>query len=445
MESAKMTRRDFNKSAALGAVSLAMSPGPLVRNVLGANDRIGVGLIGAGGQGRYNLGSFIRTAQVDPIAIAEVYDLRLNEALAGLEQPAGKVKAYKDFRKLLEHKDIDAVIVATPEHWHALPTIMACEAGKDVYVEKPISHTIVEGRKMVEAAAKYNRVVQCGTQQRSGEHFQKVAELLRGGRIGRITAAATWVLLGTSQQSRMRTPLPDSDPPAGLDWDTWLGPAPFHPYNRNRHRGWGGFWETGGGELTNWAPHLMDMVHWSLGVDAPHTVVASGGRFITAGVFETPDTVEAVYEYPGTSVNENGCLVNFYSRNGRGPDGHNYGMEFYGTEGTLFVNREGYTIWPLDPVKDGWETFGDTTVTTGDGTPQHQPHVVNFLECVRSRQKPNSDIETTHRSTSACILGNISLRLGRKLRWDGQREKFIDDPEADKLLTKEYRKPWVVA
>ena len=213
MESLKMSRRDFNKSTVLGTVSLALSAGPPVRNVLGANDRIGVGLIGSGNQGRYDLGSFIKTNQVDVVAICDVWDLRLRETLVGLNLSSQKVKSYKDFRKLLEHKDVDACIVATPEHWHAIPTIAACEAGKDVYVEKPTSHTILEGRRMVEAANKNNRVIQCGTQQRSGDHFQKVAELLRSGRIGRVTEADTWVLRGTSVQSRMNTAYPDTDPP----------------------------------------------------------------------------------------------------------------------------------------------------------------------------------------------------------------------------------------
>jgi predicted dehydrogenase len=445
MNGLKLSRRSFNKTAALGAASLAMSAGPAVRNILGANNRIGVGLIGSGGQGAYNLRSLVATGEVDVVALADVYDLPLNNALASLNLPPGKVKTYKEFRKLLELKEIDAVIVATPEHWHAIPTIMACQAGKDVYVEKPISHTIVEGRKMVEAANKYNRVIQCGTQQRSGEHFQKVAEMIRNGRIGRVTAAETWVMSKTSQQSRLQSPIEDSDPPPGLDWDMWLGPAPYYHYNRNRHKGWSRFWGTGGGEITNWAPHLIDIIQWGIGVDAPRTVAASGGQLITSGVFETPDTLEAIYEYPGTSVNENGFLVRFCTRVGRGPDGHNYGMEFYGTEGTLFVNREGYTIYPMDLIKDGWETFGPTAVASGDGTAQHQPHVENFLSCIRSRKKPNSDIETTHRATSACIMGNIAYKLGRKLRWDRDKEQFLNDAEANAMLTKDYRKPWQIS
>ena len=229
MEGLKMSRRDFSKSAVLGTVSLALSAGPAVRNVLGANDRIGVGLIGSGNQGRYDLGSFIKTNQVDVVALCDVWDVRLSETLVALNLSSEKVKSYKDFRKLLENKDIDAVIVATPEHWHAIPMIAACEAGKDVYVEKPISHTILEGRRMVEAANKNNRVVQCGTQQRSGEHFQKVAELLRSGRIGRVTEADTWVLRGTSVQSRMQTLLPRYRPAGGSRLGQLAGSGALSP------------------------------------------------------------------------------------------------------------------------------------------------------------------------------------------------------------------------
>jgi predicted dehydrogenase len=173
-------------------------------------------------------------------------------------------------------------------------------------------------------------------------------------------------------------------------------------------------------------------------------VVTSGGQFISPGVVDIPDSNEAIYEYPGSSVNENGFLVKFFNHAGRGPDGHQYGTQFSGTEGTAFVNREGYSIWPMDLVHDGWETFGPTAVETGDGTAQHQPHVENFLECVRTRKKPNSDIETTHRATSAGLIANISYRLGRKLRWDRDKEQFMGDDEANKMLTKEYRKPWKV-
>jgi len=442
MGTAKMTRRDFGRSAALGAVSLAMTAGPAVRNVLGANDRIGIGLIGSGGMGQFNLRDFIRTDQVDVVAIADVYEPNLN---IGVAIALGKAKAYKDFRKLLEHKDIDAVIVATPDHWHAPVMIAACEAGKDVYEEKPLSHTIFEGRKMIEAAARNKRVVQVGTQQRSGEHFQKAVELVRSGKIGKVTYAETWFFMNMWPDG-LGNP-PDMNPPAGLDWDFWLGPAPSRPCNRNRYLSsfrW--FWDYSGGTLTDWGTHLIDIVHWGMGVDAPTSIYATGGKYVIPDNRETPDTLDVVYQYPASPVSGKEFLVRFSNRfaNAHTADNHMYGMQFYGTEGTLFIDRNGYTLWP-EARQVGGESVSSSATIKSDGSPQHYPHVLNFLDCVRTRQKPVSDVETTHRATSACILANISYKLGRKLRWDGQHEKFIDDPEADKLLTKEYRKPWGVA
>jgi len=444
MEGPKISRRDFNKTAAMGAVSLALSAGPAVRNVLGANDRIGVGVIGAGGMGQYNMKDFIGTGQVDIVAIADLYEPNLDAAI-GLT--LGKAKGYKDFRRVLERKDIDAVINATPDHWHAIPMIMACEAGKDVYQEKPLSHTLFEGRKMVEAAAKHQRVVQVGTQQRSGEHFQRAVELVRGGKIGKVTYVETWIYGNAWPEGMLN--LPDSDPPPWLDWDMWLGPAPFHAYNRNRCIGtfrW--FWDYSGGILADWGTHLLDVVHWAMGVDAPRTISATGGKYVMQDNRETPDTLEVLYEYPASPVSGKAYAVRFSNRvaNAHGPDGHTYGIQFYGSEGTLFVDRGGYTLWPEEERKDPWglEAVASQNVIKSGGSPQHYPHVLNFLDCMRSRQKPNSDVETMHRSTSAGLLGVIAYKTGRKLAWDAQQELFPGDAEANKLLTKEYRKPWKV-
>ncbi len=263
MANLEITRRDFNKALAGAAVGMLASAGPFARTVLGANDRIGVGLIGAGGMGQYDLKDFLRTSQVDAIGIADPFVPNLDRAL---ELTDGKAKGFKDFRAILDNKDIQAVIIATPDHWHAIPMIMACEAGKDVYVEKPLSHTLAEGRKMVQAAAKHNRVVQVGTQQRSGEHFQKAVELVRSGKIGKVTLAKTWIH-SNSWPEGMGNP-PDGDPPSWLDWDLWLGPAPYHAYNRNRCIGsFRSFWDYSGGTLTDWGVHLLDIVHWAMGVD----------------------------------------------------------------------------------------------------------------------------------------------------------------------------------
>jgi predicted dehydrogenase len=439
MESSRISRRDFNKSAALGVASLAMSAGPMVHNVLGANDRISVGLIGSGGMGQGDLRDMLRTGQVDCVAVADPY---VPNRDTGIMLTNGAAKGYNDFRDLLDRKDIDAVIIATPDHWHAIPMIMACKAGKDVYQEKPLSHTLVEGRHMVEAAARYNRVVQVGTQQRSGEHFVKAVELVRSGKIGKVTLAETWIH-GNQYPEGLECP-PDTQAPPWFDYDLWLGPAPTRPYNRIRTLNtfrW--FWDYSGGILTDWGTHLLDIVNWAMGVEAPRTIHATGGKFVLEDCRETPDTLEVMYEYPASPISGKEFIVRFANRvtNGHGPDGHDYGIQFYGTDGTLFVDRSGYTLWP-EPTRVGVDRIANRNVIHGEGSPQHYPHVLNFLDCVRSRQKTHSDVATMHRSTSVGLLGVISYKLGRKLTWDAEREQFPDDAEANKLLTKEYRKPW---
>ena len=442
MEDNNISRRDFGKGAALAAASLALSAGPGVSRVLGANDRVGIGLIGAGGMGQGDLHDFLRTGQVDCVAIADPYEPNLTAAAT---RASAGTKTYKDFRRVLDHKDIDAVIIATPDHWHAIPMIAACQAGKDVYQEKPLSHTIFEGRRMVEAAAKYKRVVQVGTQQRSGAHFQKAVELVRSGKIGKVTYVETWIHANQYPEG-IENP-PDSDPPAWFDWDLWLGPAPKRPYNRNRgiyNFRW--YWDYANGMLSDWGTHLLDIVHWGMGVDAPRTINATGAKYVLDDSRETPDTLDVLYEYPATAVSGRGFMVRFSNRvaNGHGPDGHGYGIQFYGTDGTLFIDRSGYTLWP-EATRVGPERIGGGDIIKGGGSAQHYPHVLNFLDCMRSRQKPNSDVETMHHSTSVGLLGAISLKLGRKLTWDAPQEQFPGDAEANKLLTKEYRKPWSVA
>ncbi len=435
----KISRRDFHKSTVLGAASLAMSAGPMVRNVVGANDRISIGLIGAGGMGQGDLRDMLRTGQVDCLAVADPYVPNRDTAIMLTN---GAAKGYNDFRELLDRKDIDAVIIATPDHWHAIPMIMACQAGKDVYVEKPLSHTLVEGRHMVQAAEKYNRVVQVGTQQRSGAHFQKVVEMVHSGAIGKVTLAETWIH-GNQYPEGLNCP-PDTQAPPWFDYNLWLGPAPERPYNRIRTLNtfrW--FWDYSGGILTDWGTHLLDIVNWAMGVEAPRTISAMGGKYVLDDCRETPDTLDVTYEYPASPVSGKDFLVRFSNRvaNSRGPDGHDYGMQFYGTDGTLFVARDGYTLWP-EATRVGPDRIANHNVIHGEGSSQHYPHVVNFLDCVRSRQKPHSDVATMHRSTSVGLLGDISYKLGRKLTWDSESEQFPDDAEANKFLTKEYRKPW---
>jgi predicted dehydrogenase len=433
-----MSRRDFVKDSTITAIgtSLAFSAGPLAGGVLGANDKIVVGVIGCGGQGRWNMRDFLRQPDVQIAAVCDVYDANLNQAS---EMTDGKATKYKDFRKLLERKDIDVALIATPDHWHALPAIAACDAGKDVYVEKPLSHTVLEGRRMVEAARRNKRIVQMGTQQRSGAHFQQAVEIVRSGKLGKVIFARTWNYSNELPQG-IGNP-PDTDPLPGLDWDMWLGPAPAVKYNRNRCLGnfrW--FWDYAGGKLTDWGTHLIDIVHWAMDVDAPTTVFAAGSKYCIPDNRETPDNLEVIYEYPGFMMNYSNRIVNEH-----GIDGRSYGIQFQGTQGTLFVDRSGYEFTP-EPQRVGDESAPPAEKPIhGDGSAQHLPHVRNFLDCVKSRQAPASEIEIGHRSTTAALLGNIALKVKQKIVWDAKKEQIIGNPEASALLTKQYRSPWKLA
>jgi predicted dehydrogenase len=435
----RMNRRNLARGASALALGLAASR---LAPLLEANDRIGIGFIGVGGMGAADLQYFLRSGQVEAVAIADPFAPHLE---AAVQLTSGRARPCKDFRQVLDRKDIDAVVIATPDHWHAIPTIMACEAGKDVFVEKPLSHTVHEGRRMVEAAEKHRRVVQVGTQQRSTAHFQHAVDLVRNGSIGRVTNVETWLVL-KRPAAGFGNP-PDTDPPLSLDWDLWLGPAPYHVFNPNRCiQNFRWFWDYSNGMLTDWGVHLIDVVHWAMGVKAPKRISFAGGKYALEDNTETPDTFEVLYEYPACPVSAREFLVTFRCRltNDHAPEGLDHGIEFFGTEGTLLVHREGFTLWP-EPTRAKNKPAPLLEIFQGSRSLQHQAHVQNFLDCVRSRQKPNSDVETTHRSTSAPLLGVIAQKAGRRLQWDAERERFVDDVAADALLTKEYRKPWIVS
>src|SRR5215470_11261922 len=327
-------RRDFIKQS-IATVGVAASSSA---NILGANDRIRVGVIGPGRQGRGVMKMFMKNPDAQIVALCDVFQPNLEFAVKDAKLEG--VETYKDFRKILDRKDIDTVIVAPPDHWHALQTVMACQSGKDVYVEKPISVTVDEGRKMVEAARKYNRVVQVGTQQRSGDHFQKAAEIIRGGKLGKITFVRTWNL-GNQTPNGIGSP-PDGNPPDGLDWDMWLGPAPKRPFNANRFGvnpdRWSTFrwfWDYAGGMMTDWGVHLLDIVQWAMNVEYPVRVSATGGKLVLQDNRETPDTLFVTFQYPGFI-----CTYENRECNGSSINGQGYGIMFHGTEGTLYVNRE---------------------------------------------------------------------------------------------------------
>jgi predicted dehydrogenase len=437
--SGEINRRDFMKRAAVttAGVSLAMS-GLSTRSVLGANDRIGLGVIGTGRQGINNMENFMRHG-VEVAAVCDVYEPNLQKGLAAA---GGKAKTYKDFRQLLEDRDIDVIINATPDHWHPLPTVMACQAGKDVYVEKPISVAVEEGKKMVEAARKYKRVVQVGTWQRSNIHFQKAVQVVQDGLIGKVSFARTWNHSNIYPEG-IGNP-PDSDPPPGLDWDMWLGPAPKVPYNWNRF-GVGDRWSTfryfydyANGWLGDWCVHLLDIVHWAMKVNGPTAITASGSKFYLQDNSDTPDTLQVTFEYPNFVCTYENRLCNENSMYG-----HDYGIEFHGTDGTMFVDRDGFQVYPEKTQlekKSVDRTASMRMELVNDGL---FDHVANFLDCVKTRKLPASDIEIGHRTSSACLLGNVALRSKERLEWDVANQRLIKGgPAAQKLLSREYRAPW---
>jgi predicted dehydrogenase len=429
----------------LGAMTAAS-----YQRVYGANDRIQVGFIGYGLIGAQHVFDFKNQPDADLAAMCDVYQPRLEQGVAAC---GGRAKGYKDFRALLDNKDIQAIVVATPDHWHALLTIMGCAAGKDVYVEKPLTLFVREGRWMANAARKYNRVIQVGTQQRSGPHYQKARQLLQSGYIGKIHSAR----MGSFRNIMpgFGAP-PDTAAPHELDYQMWLGPAPERPYNPHRalyHFRW--FWDYSGGQMTNLAAHEIDIVQWVLEAKGPKSVASSGGRFALADNGETPDTQDALLEYNGATALWSHREASAGRRSGSG-------LEFFGTKGSMTVSRAGFEVFPdmkvdpesLIPKFQGHPGGGPTASglkpepyiaavkEPGSAAQQLDLHVRNFLDCIKSRNSPISDIEGGHRTATACHLANISLRIGRKVTWDAEREEIAGDPEAAAMLVRPYRKPW---
>jgi predicted dehydrogenase len=397
---------------------------------VGANDKIRIGLIGSGGRGRDVLGVFLSNQEVDCPVVCDVDDQMLTRAVATVEDKRGKApETVKDFRRVLDRKDIDCVLVATPDHWHALPTVMACQAEKDVYVEKPLARTIDEGRAMLEASRKHKRVVQMGTQWRSASHVQEAIEFLKSGKLGKIGLARGWVYW--DYVGDMGKPA-DRPPPAGVDYDMWLGPAPKRPFNPNRfHFNFRFFWDYAGGLMTDWGVHLINVLLWGMGPEHPKSVVSSGGIYASDDNRETPDTQVTVYEFPNYTM-----LWEHRNGSNNGPYHEPWGILFSGTEGTLLIAEKGWEIIP-ERKKQGLGAAKHPA-----GPDERFPHVRNFLDCMKTREQPVENLEVGHHATAVAHLGNIAYRTGRKIVWDGVNEKVVGDAEADRQVGAEYRTPW---
>jgi predicted dehydrogenase len=449
----ELDRREFMKRAAVGTAAAGLGfPALGKAGQTAPSDKVIVGVIGTGRQGRGDLNAFRHQPDVEIAAVCDVYKPNLDE---GLKDAGGKAQTYTDFRQVLDRKDIDAIIVGTPDHWHALVTVEACKAGKDVYVEKPICHTVDEGILMVEAARKYNRVVQVGTQQRSGIHFQKAVKLVQDGFIGKVSFVRTWNYANEYPQG-IGSPA-DSKPPSDLDWDAWLGPAPKVPFNWNRFGPdpslpprWATFryfWDYAGGYMTDWGVHLIDIVHWAMQVEGPSVIAGMGGKYYIKDNAEAPDTLQVTYEYRNPDFV---CVYENRWDNGNSMYGKGYGIEFHGTDGTLFVDRSGFEVIPETRAEPSGREGGRShevprtaSVQMKSANDSHSDHVRNFLDCMKSRKRPISDIEIGHRSTSACLLGNVAFRSKERIEWDVKNQKLVSGGiKAQQYVTRNYRAPW---
>ncbi len=394
------------------------------------SERLSLCVIGIRGRGAGLARDFAALPEAQVTHICDVNEPLLGpfaQQIASIQKTAPKTLT--DLRRALDDKSIDAIIVATPDHWHALATIWGCQAGKHVYVEKPISNNVFEGRQMVAAARKHRRVVQVGTQSRSAPHYREVIDMIRGGRIGKVHMAKAF----NSQLRRKVPAVADSAVPTGLNWDIWQGPAPERPFNANRYTyGWRWLWDYGTGDMGNDGVHDLDIARWGLGVDFPTEVACTGDKLAFAGdIQETPDTQVATYKFPDQQamlVYEQRLWTPYHQ------EGFENGAVFYGTDGYIAIGRRSWRL-----VEKRNKVAVDQPVQFAD-----TPHLQNFLSCVKSGATPNCDIEEGYRSTLLAHLGNLSFRVGRPLRFDRDTHSIPGDAEANSLLKRLGRKEFVI-
>lgn len=427
MKNIEISRRTMLQVAA-GATAASLAPS----RALGANERINVGFIGVGGMGMGHLG---RCSKMDDINIVAVCDVDESHQRRAAEASGASPKTYSDFRHLLDRNDIDAVFIATPEHWHPILACKAFEAGKDVYTEKPLAHNIREGRIVANTASKHGRVCQVGLQQRSGGHWQHAVERIRNGELGKISTVHAWNVWNAREMFGDLGRRADSPVPPGVDYDMWLGPAPLRPFNTARFHGyWYFFWDIAGAMPSGWGVHLFDIVHWAMGHEIK-SVAATGGIFVMDDMRETPDTLDAVFNCPGYTLTYSMRHTNGW----RAHDDMDHGIEFFGDKATLQINRAGFHIYREEDRSTRKPFYSENA--EGDNYVAHER---NFFDCVRTRGITHCDAETGHRSTIYGHLANIAYRAGRSITWNGADEQIPGDPEAAKLLTREYREPWVM-
>ncbi|MDD4144386.1 MAG: Gfo/Idh/MocA family oxidoreductase, partial [Prolixibacteraceae bacterium] len=419
--------------AAAGAGVTASLP-MTVNSCIGANEKLVCGLIGAKGMGNSDLKAFLKQPGTECAAICDVDENILNQRITDTEKIQGKrPKGFKDFRKLLEEPGIDVIIIGTPDHWHCIPFVYAAQEGKHIYCEKPLANYIEELNIMERAVKRYGNVVQVGQWQRSDKHWQDAVDFVRSGRLGKIRTVRAWSYQGWMKSVPV---VPDSDPPVGVDYDFWLGPAPKRPFNKNRfHFTFRWFWDYAGGMMTDWGVHIVDYALFGMNAKAPKSVMSMGGKFAYPDdACETPDTLQALYEFDGyTMLWDHGIGID------GGYYGRSHGVGFVGNNGTLVVDRTGWEVIPEGKDKPAMERVD---LIKGDGQGLNN-HMKNFIDCIKDRDKtPNTNIEIAANTARVCHLGNIALKTGKRLYWDAAKSKFTGDEDANSFLIPEYRAPW---
>lgn len=421
------SRRKFIRSTSVMAASVGLSA--LIPSSLyscSAANRIRIGAIGINSMGWSDLKAILKNPEAECVALCDVDENVLNKRIAELAKVGIKVKGYTDYRKMLEDKSIDAVVIGTPDHWHCLMMVEACQAGKDVYVEKPIGNSIAECRSMVAAQLRYNRVVQVGQWQRSQQHFKDAIDFVHSGKLGKIQLVKAWAYFSWVTPI---SKLPDGNPPMGVDYTMWLGPAPKRPFNPNRfHFNFRWFWDYAGGLMTDWGVHLLDYALLGMGQDTPKNIMASGGKFASPlSAAETPDTLTTVYEFDGFNIQwEHAQGID------DGPYNRQHGIAFLGNNGTLVLDRDG---WEVIPEGKKMEVVPrQESVDKGLDL-----HAKNFIEVIKSRkmEKLHAPIQVGSNIATFCQMGNIAYRTGKKLNWDREKGMF-NDSEANNLIAKEY-------
>ncbi|QIP14217.1 Gfo/Idh/MocA family oxidoreductase [Spirosoma aureum] len=442
----EITRRHFLRNSALTATGAGLISLPTLeaiasqRKKTSPNDKLQLGLIGCNGMGWSDLRSHLLMSDVECVALADVDQSVLDKRAADVQKmQQNRPQLFKDYRKLLENKDIDAVIIGTPDHWHCMAMIDAVSAGKHVYVEKPLANSIEECNLMLAAARKYNKIVQVGQWQRSGSHYEKAIDYIRSGKLGNIRLVKVWAYQGWMNPVPVR---PDSAPPAGVDYDMWLGPAPKRPFNPNRfHFNFRWFWDYAGGLMTDWGVHEIDIALYAMNAKAPKSVMASGGKLAYPDdASETPDTLQAVYEYDG---------FNMLWEHATGIDGGNYGrtegIAFIGNNATLVLNRDGWSLLPETQTKNNVKVYKveDIPDQARNGDYLNE-HTKNFVQAIKTNNAGilKCGIETGSIAAINAHMGNIAYKTGRKVYWDATAKGFKNDPQANALLSAHYHNGW---